>query len=43
MAHVAPFVCSLPAARQAELRQAAAAAVAGSGPLIVSMLVLTAS
>jgi len=43
MAHVAPFVCSLPAARQAELRQAAAAAVAGSGPLMVSMLVLTAS
>ena len=43
MAHVAPFVCALPAARQAELRQAAAAAVAGSGPLIVSMLVLTAS
>jgi SAM-dependent methyltransferase len=42
MAHVAPFVCSLPAARQAELRQAAAAAVAGTGPLIVSMLVLTA-
>ena len=42
MAHVAPFVCALPAARQAELRQAAAA-VAGSGPLIVSMLVLTAS
>jgi len=43
MAHVAPFVYSLPAARQAELRQAAAAAVAGSGPLMVSMLVLTAS
>ena len=42
MAHVAPFVCSLPAARQAELRRAAAAAVAGTGPLIVSMLVLTA-
>ena len=42
MAHVAPFVCSLPADRQAELRRAAAAAVAGTGPLIVSMLVLTA-
>ena len=42
MAHVAPFVCSLPAARQAELRRAAQAAVAGAGPLVVSMLVLTA-
>jgi SAM-dependent methyltransferase len=42
MAHVAPFVGSLPAAQQAELRQAAAAAVAGAGPLTVSMLVLTA-
>jgi ubiquinone/menaquinone biosynthesis C-methylase UbiE len=43
MAHVAPFVCALPAARQAELRRAAAGAVAGTGPLTVSMLVLTAS
>jgi SAM-dependent methyltransferase len=42
MAHVAPFVCSLSAARQAELRRAAAGAVAGTGQLIVSMLVLTA-
>jgi SAM-dependent methyltransferase len=42
MAHVAPFVSALPAARQAELRQAATCAVAGTGPLIVSMLVLTA-
>jgi SAM-dependent methyltransferase len=42
MAHVAPFVASLPAARQAELRRAAESAVAGSGPLVVSMLVLTA-
>ena len=42
MAHVAPFVGSLPAARQAELRRAAESAVAGTGPLVVSMLVLTA-
>ena len=42
MAHVAPFVGSLPAARRAELRRAAESAVAGSGPLVVSMLVLTA-
>ena len=41
MAHVAPFVAALPAARRAELRRAAAAAAAGTGPLIVSMLVLT--
>jgi SAM-dependent methyltransferase len=47
MAHVAPFVCSLSAARRAELRRAAEAAVAepavaGTGPLVVSVLVLTA-
>ena len=42
MAHVAPFVCALPASRRAELRRAAEAAVAGTGPLVVSMLVLTA-
>ena len=42
MAHVAPFGRALPAARQAELRQAATSAVAGTGPLIVSMLVLLA-
>jgi len=42
MAHVAPFVCSLPAGRQAELRQAAEAAVTGTGRLVVSMLVLVA-
>jgi SAM-dependent methyltransferase len=42
MAHVAPFMCSLPAARQADLRQAAEAAVTGMGPLVVSMLVLIA-
>jgi SAM-dependent methyltransferase len=42
MAHVAPFVCSLPPARRAELRRAAESAVAGTGPLVVSMLVLTA-
>jgi SAM-dependent methyltransferase len=41
MAHVAPFVGSLSAVRQAELRRAAEAAVAGTGPLVVSMLVLT--
>jgi SAM-dependent methyltransferase len=43
LAHVAPFVCSLPPARQAELRHAAESAVAGTGPLVVSMLVVTAS
>jgi SAM-dependent methyltransferase len=42
MAHVAPFVGSLTAARRAELRHAAQDAVAGSGPLVVDMLVLTA-
>jgi ubiquinone/menaquinone biosynthesis C-methylase UbiE len=42
MAHIAPFVCSLSVARQAELRRAAAAAVTGTGPLTVAMLVLTA-
>jgi ubiquinone/menaquinone biosynthesis C-methylase UbiE len=42
MAHVAPFVGSLTAARQAELRHAAEAAVTGTGPLVVQMLVLTA-
>ena len=42
MAHIAPFVCSLTAVRGAELRRAAESAVAGTGPLIVSMLVLTA-
>ncbi len=42
MAHVAPFVGSLPAGRQAELAEAAARAVASAGPLVVSMLVLTA-
>ena len=42
MAHVAPFVSALSAARRASLRRAAAAAVAGTGPLMVGMLVLTA-
>jgi len=42
MAHVAPFVSSLTAARQAELRHAAAAAVTGTGPLAVRMLILVA-
>jgi len=42
MAHVAPFVCSLPGGRQAELRQAAEAAVTGTSRLVVSMLVLIA-
>jgi len=43
MAHVAPFVGSLSATRRAELRRAAEAAVAGTGPLVVSVLVLTAA
>jgi SAM-dependent methyltransferase len=42
MAHVAPFVTSLTADRRASLRRAAEAAVTGSGPLVVDMLVLTA-
>jgi len=43
MANIAPFVSSLDPARQAELRRAAERAVAGAGPLVVSMMVLTAS
>jgi SAM-dependent methyltransferase len=42
MAHVAPFVGSLSAARQTSLRQAAQAAVTGTGPLVVDLMVLTA-
>jgi SAM-dependent methyltransferase len=42
MAHVAPFVGSLTAARRASLRLTAEAAVTGTGPLLVDMLVLTA-
>jgi hypothetical protein len=43
MAHVAPFVRSLDAARRAALRRAAERAVAGTGPLVVSIVLLTAS
>jgi ubiquinone/menaquinone biosynthesis C-methylase UbiE len=43
MAHVAAFVSSLDAAHRAALRDAAERAVAGTGPLVVSMVVLTAS
>jgi SAM-dependent methyltransferase len=42
MAHAAPFVSSLTSARRAEVRRAAQAAVTGTGPLVVDMLVLTA-
>lgn len=42
MAHVAPFVASLPAGRRAALRRAAEAAVTGTGPLVVSLLIVTA-
>ncbi len=42
MAHIAPFVQSLDAPRQAAFRQAAESAVAGTGPLAVALLVLTA-
>ena len=42
MAHTAPFVHALGEARRGELRRAAEAAVTGSGPLVVGMLVLTA-
>jgi ubiquinone/menaquinone biosynthesis C-methylase UbiE len=43
MAHVSPFVGSLGVARRAALRRAAERVVAGTGPLVVSMVVLTAS
>ena len=42
MAHTAPFVNALSQTRRAELRRTAESAVAGSGPLLVRMLVLTA-
>jgi SAM-dependent methyltransferase len=42
MAHVAPFVGSLTAARRISLRRAAETAVTDTGPLVVDMLVLTA-
>lgn len=42
MAHIAPFVCSLDATRRVAVQRAAESAVAGSGPLVVSMVVLTA-
>ncbi len=42
LAHIAPFVQSLDTPRRAALRQAAESAVAGAGPLVVSLLVLTA-
>jgi SAM-dependent methyltransferase len=41
LAHVAPFLQSLDAAGQGAARRAAERAVAGAGPLVVSMLVLT--
>jgi hypothetical protein len=43
MAHVAPFLSSLDAADRAALRRAAERAVTGTCPLVVSMVVLTAS
>ncbi len=43
MAQVAPFVRSLNPSRRAALRRAVCDALAGTGPLVVSMLVLTAS
>lgn len=43
MAHIAPFACSLDAARQAELRLASADAVRGCEPLVIDMLVHVAS
>lgn len=42
LASVAPFLRSLEPARRAAARRAAEQAVAGTGPLVVSMLVLTA-
>jgi SAM-dependent methyltransferase len=43
MAHVAPFVSSLDAAHRAALRRAAERAADGTGPLVVSLMVLTGS
>jgi SAM-dependent methyltransferase len=43
MAHLAPFLRSLDAPGRAAARRAAERAVAGAGPLVVSMVVLTAS
>ncbi len=43
MAHYAPFMRSLDPPRRAEVRRTAERAVAGTGPLVVSMTVLTAS
>jgi hypothetical protein len=43
MAHLAPFLRSLDAPGRADARRAAERAVAGTGPLVVSMVVLTAS
>jgi len=42
MAHVAPFVSSLDEADRTALRRAAERAVVGTGPLVVSMTILTA-
>ncbi len=42
LAHVAPFLQSLDAPRRAAARRAAEQAVAGTGPLVASMFVLTA-
>jgi hypothetical protein len=43
MANLAPFVDGLPADRRAEARRAAEDAVAGLGPVLVDILVLSAS
>ncbi len=42
LAHYAPFLQSLDPARRAAARRAAEQAAAGTGPLVVSMMVLTA-
>ena len=41
MAQIAPFLQSLDAGQREAARRAAEQAVAGTGPLVVSMLVLT--
>ena len=43
MANIAPFVSSLDPAPRAELRRAAEGAVDGMAPLVVSVMVLTAT
>jgi hypothetical protein len=42
MAHLAPFVASLPVAERAAVRRTAEGALAGSPPLVIPLVVLSA-